>query len=78
MSPKFFQFKDVNDCFILCKIFRIICKSKHDHFTENVYNQINAHTQTRSKVNTKLMLLRYSKSIFQNYVLRYKFIEYNS
>ena len=61
MSPKFIHFKGVYDCFDLCKMRRIICEQKHEHFPVKIYNQLIAHQQeTRSRVNKKLMFPRYT------------------
>ena len=64
---RFIQFKGVYDYFVLCKMFRIICEQKHKHFTQKTYIQLKAHNhKTRSRVNNKLVLPRYSKSNCQN------------
>ena len=48
-------------------MFRIICKRKHERFTQKTDYQIIAHIhETRSRVNNTLVLLRYSKSKFEN------------
>ena len=67
MSSKFIQFKGVYDYFVLCKMYRIICERKHEHFTLKIDNQVIAHEhETRSRVNNKLVLPRYTKSKCQN------------
>ena len=48
-------------------MYRIICERKHEHFTLKIDNQVVAHEhETRSRVNDKLVLPRYTKSKCQN------------
>ena len=55
------------DYFVLCKMFRIIRERKHVHFTQKIDNQLIPHNhETRSRVNNKLVIPRYSKSKCQN------------
>ena len=52
--------------YILRKMYRNICERKPKHFTLRSYNQIVAHEhETRTKVNNKLVLPRYTKSTCQ-------------
>ena len=67
ISPKFIPLKGVCDHFVLCKIFNIIFEWKYEHFTQNIDNQlIVLKRETRSRINNKLALPRYSKSKCQN------------
>ena len=55
------------DYFVLCKMYRIICEHKHEHFTLKNDNHVLAHEhETRSRVNNNLVLPRYTKSKSQN------------
>ena len=48
-------------------MFRIIHERKHVHFTKKIDNQLFPHNhETRSRVNNKLVMPRYSKSKCQN------------
>ena len=48
-------------------MFRIICERKNKKFTQKIDNQLIAHNhETRSGVNNKLVLPRYSKSKSHN------------
>ena len=48
-------------------MFRIIRDRKHVHSTQKIYNQLIPHNhETRSRVNNKLVIPRYSKSKCQN------------
>ena len=50
----------------MCKMFRIICDRKHEHFTHKIDSQLIAHNhETRSRVDNKLVLPRYWKSMCQ-------------
>ena len=61
------QIKGVFDYFVPCKIMRNIRERKHVHFTRKIYNQLVPHNhETRSRVNNKLVIPRYSKSKCQN------------
>ena len=53
------QFKDVYDFFVSCKVFRINCKCKHEHFSQKIDNQLIAYDhETRSRVNNNLVIPR--------------------
>ena len=57
----------VYDYFVLCKMYWIISERKHEHLTLKIDNQVIAHGhETRSGVNNKLVLPRYTKSKCQN------------
>ena len=38
MSPKFIQSKSVYDSYVLCKMFRIVCERKYEHFIQTLIN----------------------------------------
>ena len=63
MSPKFISFNSVHYYFFLRKMFRTI----YEYFSQQIYNELIAHNhETRSNVNAKLALPRYSKSMCPN------------
>ena len=56
MSPKFIKFKGVDDYFVLCKMLRIICERKHEHFTQKIVKEFIANDHgTKSRVNNELV-----------------------
>ena len=62
MSYKFIQFKGVYVYFVLCKMYRIICERKQEHFTLKIDNQVIINEdETRPRVNNKLVLPRYTE-----------------